>query len=34
VKFPQREWVELKVYLDFKDNGYAIVWQNNKLVSH
>ncbi len=32
--FPQREWVELKIYLDFRDNGYAKVWQNGSLVSH
>ena len=32
--FPQKEWVELKVYLDFRDNGYAKVWQNGELVSH
>ena len=32
--FPQKEWVELKVYLDFRDNGYAKVWQNGQLVSH
>ena len=34
IAFPQREWVELKIYLDFRDNGYAKVWQNNELVSH
>lgn len=32
--FPQREWVELKIYLDFGDSGYAKVWQNGQLVSH
>ena len=32
--FPQKEWVELKVYLDFRNNGYAKVWQNGELVSH
>lgn len=32
--FPQKEWVELKMYLDFRDNGYAKVWQNGQLVSH
>ncbi len=32
--FPQREWVELKIYLDFRENGYAKVWQNGQLVSH
>jgi len=34
ITFPQREWVELKMYLDFRDNGYAKVWQNGQLVSH
>lgn len=33
-RFPQREWVELKIYLDFSDRGYAKVWQNGTLVSH
>lgn len=32
--FPQKEWVELKVYLDFSENGYAKVWQNGELISH
>lgn len=32
--FPQQEWVELKVYLDFSNGGYAKVWQNGELVSH
>lgn len=32
--FPQKEWVELKIYLDFRNNGYAKVWQNGVLVSH
>lgn len=32
--FPQREWVELKIYLDFSAEGYAKVWQNGTLVSH
>lgn len=32
--FPQKEWVELKIYLDFRNNGYAKVWQNGQLVSH
>ena len=32
--FPQKEWVELKMYLDFRENGYAKVWQNGQLVSH
>jgi len=34
LKFPQKEWVELKVYLDFRENGYAKVWQNGTLVSY
>jgi hypothetical protein len=32
--FPQKEWVELKVYLDLSTDGYAKVWQNGLLVSH
>ncbi len=32
--FPQRQWVELKIFLDFGDNGYAKVWQDGVLVSH
>ena len=32
--FPQREWVELRVFLDFTNDGYAKVWQNGELVSH
>ena len=32
--FPQKEWVELNIYLDFRENGYAKVWQNGQLVSH
>ncbi len=32
--FPQKEWVELKIFLDFRNNGYAKVWQNGELVSH
>ncbi len=32
--FPQKEWVELKIFLDFGDDGYAKVWQNGVLVSH
>ena len=32
--FPQNEWVELKVYLDFAKGKYAKVWQNGQLVSH
>lgn len=35
VKFPQKEWVEIKAYLDLDpQNGYAKVWQNGTLVSH
>jgi hypothetical protein len=33
--FPQKEWVQLKVYLDLSPtDGYAKVWQNDVLVSH
>ncbi len=32
--FPQKEWVELKMYIDFSNNGYIKVWQNGELVSH
>ena len=32
--FPQQQWVKLTVYLDFRDNGYAKVWQDGVLVSH
>ncbi len=34
ITFPQKEWVELKIFLDFGDDGYAKVWQNGELVSH
>ncbi len=34
IAFPQKEWVELTIYLDFSSNGYAKVWQNGTLVSH
>lgn len=34
VSFPQKQWVELKMYLDFSNDGYAKVWQNGVLVSH
>jgi len=34
ITFPQKEWVELKVYLDLSNGGYAKVWQNGQLVSH
>ena len=34
ITFPQKEWVELKIFLDFRDHGYAKVWQNGELVSH
>jgi hypothetical protein len=34
LEFPQQEWVELKIYLDFTNDGYAKVWQNGELVSH
>jgi len=32
--FPQKEWVELKIFLDLSNNGYAKVWQNGVIVSH
>lgn len=32
--FPQKEWVQLKIYIDFGEDAYAKVWQNNQLVSH
>ena len=34
ILFPQKEWVEIKVYLDFDQGKYAKVWQNGVLVSH
>ncbi|MFD1551371.1 polysaccharide lyase [Putridiphycobacter roseus] len=34
ITFPQKEWVELKMYIDFTNKGYAKVWQNGTLVSH
>ncbi|HYC83274.1 MAG TPA: polysaccharide lyase [Candidatus Paceibacterota bacterium] len=35
LKFPQRRWVKLRVYLDSDpENGYAKVWQDGVLVSH
>lgn len=34
ITFPQKEWVELKVFLDLSPGGYAKVWQNGQLVSH
>ena len=34
ITFPQKEWVELKIYLDLSNEGYAKVWQNGQLVSH
>ncbi len=34
IPFPQKEWIELKIYLDFGTNGYAKVWQNGALVSY
>ncbi len=34
ITFPQKQWVELKIFLDFGDDWYAKVWQNGKLVSH
>jgi hypothetical protein len=32
--FPQKEWVEIKIFLDLSNDGYAKVWQNGSLVSH
>lgn len=34
LKFPMREWVELKIYYDNRENGFVKVWQNGTLVSH
>ncbi len=35
LKFRQKEWVRLDVYIDFSPSGgYAKVWQNQQLVSH
>ena len=34
ITFPQKEWVEIKMYLDFSTGKYAKVWQNGQLVSH
>ncbi len=35
LKFPQRQWVKLRIYLDMDPKtGYAKVWQNGTLVSH
>ncbi len=35
IKFPQKQWVEIRAYLDFdQTNGYAKVWQDGVLVSH
>lgn len=34
ITFPQKEWVELKIFLNFTNDGYAKVWQNGELVSH
>lgn len=34
ITFPKKEWVELKIYLDFTNEGYVKVWQNGELVSH
>ncbi len=34
ITFPQRQWVELKIFLDFGEDGYAKVWQNGELVAH
>jgi hypothetical protein len=35
LRYPQRQWVRLDVYIDFdRAHGQAILWQNGKLVSH
>lgn len=35
VKFPMRQWVKIKIYLDTRPNmGYAKIWQNDTLVSY
>jgi len=34
ITYPQKQWVELKMFLDFGTNGYAKVWQDGQLVSH
>ncbi len=34
IVFPQKKWVELKIYLDFGEDAYAKVWQDGKLVSY
>ncbi|MDD4839833.1 MAG: polysaccharide lyase [Clostridia bacterium] len=34
VRFPMREWVELKIYYDNREDGYVKVWQNGELVSY
>lgn len=32
--FPMREWVQLQIYFDNREEGYVKVWQNGVLVSH
>jgi|CXWL01.1.fsa_nt_gi hypothetical protein len=35
VKFPQKQWVKIKIYLDTRPNiGYVKLWQNDTLVSY
>lgn len=34
ITLPQKEWVKIEVYLDFREDAYAKVWQNGALVSH
>jgi len=34
ITFPQKEWVELKIFIDSANEHYAKVWQNGQLVSH
>jgi hypothetical protein len=33
IKFPMKQWVKIRVYLDISSEGYAKVWQDGKLVS-
>ena len=34
IRFPQKQWVELTIYLNFTSNGYVKVWQDGELVSY
>jgi len=33
IKFPMKQWVKIRVYLDMSPQGEAKVWQNDELVS-